>query len=34
MTVILGIVVAVTFCSALLFQSPVLKGIYRLDRRE
>jgi hypothetical protein len=23
-----------TFCSALLFQTPALKGIYRLDRRE
>ena len=34
MTVILGVVVAVTFCSALLFQSPALKRIYRLDRRE
>ncbi len=33
MTVILGIVVVVTFCSALLFQSPVLKSIYRMDRR-
>jgi hypothetical protein len=33
MIVILG-VVAVTFCSALLFQSPALKGIYRLDCRE
>jgi hypothetical protein len=32
--VILGVVVAVTFCSALLFQSPALKRIYRLDRRE
>ena len=31
MIVILGIVVAVTFCSALLFQSPALKRIYRLD---
>ena len=29
MTVILGVVVVVTFCSALLFQSPVLKRIYR-----
>ena len=34
MIVILGVVVAVTFCSALLFQSPTLKRIYRLDRRE
>ena len=33
MTVILGVVVVVTFCSALLFQSPVLKKIYGLDRR-
>ena len=31
MIVILGIVAAVTFCSALLFQSPELKKIYRLD---
>ncbi len=29
MTVILGVVLAVTLCSALLFQSPVLKSIYR-----
>jgi hypothetical protein len=29
MTVILGVVVVITFCSALLFQSPVLKRIYR-----
>jgi hypothetical protein len=34
MTVILGVVVAVTFCSALLFQTPALKKIYGLDRRE
>jgi hypothetical protein len=34
MMVILGVVAAVTFCSALLFQSPALKKIYRLDRRE
>ncbi len=33
MTVILGIVVVVTFCTALLFQSPVLKRIYRMDQR-
>ena len=33
MTAILGVVVVVTFCSALLFQSPVLKRIYRIDRR-
>ena len=32
MVVILGVVVAVTFCSALLFQSTALKRIYRLDR--
>ena len=31
MTIILGVVAAVTFCSALLFQSPALKKIYRLD---
>ena len=31
MTLILGVVVAVSFCSALLFQSPALKRIYRLD---
>ncbi len=31
MIVILGVVAAVTFCSALLFQSPELKKIYRLD---
>ena len=34
MVVILGIIVAITFCSALLFQSPTLKRIYRLDRQE
>ena len=33
MMVILGVVAIVTFCSALLFQSPELKRIYRLDRR-
>lgn len=33
MVIILGVVAAVTFCSALLFQSPELKRIYRLDRR-
>ena len=33
MIVILGVVAAVTFCSALLFQSPALKRIYRLDRQ-
>jgi hypothetical protein len=31
MMIILGVVAAVTFCSALLFQSPALKKIYRLD---
>ena len=34
MIVILGIVVVVTFCSSLLFQTPALKKIYRLDRGE
>jgi len=34
MIVILGVVAAVTFCSALLFQTPALKRIYRLDRQE
>lgn len=34
MIIILGAVAAVTFCSALLFQAPTLKRIYRLDRRE
>ena len=34
MVVILGIIVAVTFCSALLFQSLTLKRIYRLDRQD
>jgi hypothetical protein len=34
MVVILGIVAAVTFLSALLFQTPALKKIYRLDRHE
>jgi hypothetical protein len=34
MVVILGVVVAITFCSALLFQTPALKKIYRLDHRE
>ncbi len=33
MTVILGVVAGITFCSALLFQTPVLKRIYRLERR-
>jgi len=31
MTVILGAVALVTFCSALLFQLPVMKRIYKLD---
>jgi hypothetical protein len=31
MMIILGLVAAVTFCSALLFQSLALKKIYRLD---
>ncbi len=34
MVVILGIVAAITFCSALIFQSTGLKRIYRLDRRD
>ena len=34
MALVLGAVVAITFCSALLFQSPALKKIYRLDRRD
>ncbi|MDH3273620.1 MAG: hypothetical protein OEM64_06005 [Gammaproteobacteria bacterium] len=34
MTLILGVVVAVSFCSALLFQLPALKRIYRLDRSD
>ncbi len=34
MIVILGVVAAVTFCSALLFQTPLLKKIYRLERQE
>jgi hypothetical protein len=32
MVVILGVVAAVTFLSALLFQTPALKETYRLDR--
>ncbi len=32
MLVILGIVAAVTLCSALLFQTPALKDVYRIDR--
>ena len=34
MTLILGVVAAVSFCSALLFQLPALKRIYRLDHRD
>ena len=34
MTLILGVVVAVSFCSALLFQLPALKKIYGLDHRD
>jgi hypothetical protein len=34
MTLILAAVAAVTFCSALLFQLPMLKRIYRLDRSD
>jgi len=34
MVVILGVVAAVTFCAALLFQSPTLKKIYQLDSPE
>ncbi len=34
MAVILGVVAAVTFCSALLFQSPTMKRRYGLDRRD
>jgi hypothetical protein len=33
MLVILGVVAAVTLCSALLFQAPALKDVYRLDGR-
>ena len=33
MVVILGVVAAVTLGSALLFQAPVLKGLYRLESR-
>jgi hypothetical protein len=32
MVVILGVVVLITFCSALLFQTAVLKRVYRMDR--
>lgn len=31
MVIILGLVTAITFCSALIFQSSVLKRVYRLD---
>ncbi len=34
MIAILGVIVAVTFCSALLFQSQALQRIYRLDCQE
>lgn len=34
MSVILGVVAAVSFCSALLFQSSTFKRIYRPDRPE
>lgn len=34
MIAILGVVVALTFCSALLFQSRALQRIYRLNRQE
>ena len=34
MTIILGVVAAVTLCSALLFQSATLKRIYRLGSQE
>jgi len=33
MLVILGIVAGVTFCSAILFRTPALKKIYRLEPR-
>jgi hypothetical protein len=33
MVVILGVVAAVTFCSALLFQAPAMKRIYGLHRQ-
>ena len=33
MLVILGIVAAVTLCSALLFQTSTLKNVYRMDRK-
>jgi hypothetical protein len=34
MVAILGIVAAVTLCSALLFQTATLKKVYRLERQE
>lgn len=34
MIIILGVVAAATFCSALLFQTTRLKRIYRMDREE
>jgi hypothetical protein len=34
MTVILGVVAAVTLAAALAFQSPTLRKVYRLDGRE
>ncbi len=34
MLVILGVVAAVTLCSALLFQLPALKDVYRLNGRK
>ena len=34
MLIILGVVAAVTFCSALLFQLPTMKRVYRLNRSE
>ncbi len=34
MLVILGVVAAVTLCSALLFQMPALKDVYRLNGRK
>lgn len=34
MIVIIGVVAAVTFCSAAIFQSPALKKVYGLDRSD
>ena len=34
MLIILGVVAAVTFCSALLFQFPAMKRVYRLNPSE